>query len=323
MSGEQAMAMTMPHREPPESHQGPDSVRRIMALACDWSLEATLPNDADVAALGTILRGDQPIYLSAVPARDPAAQLAAAVRLKAAGFAPVPHVAVRSFASMAALDAFLARMAAEAGVRRILLIGGDRDQPAGALRSAVEAIDSGLLQRHGIGEIAIAGYPAGHPRIAPQELDRALREKLELAAEIGLAVEIVTQFGFEAEPIVTWIARLRDFGIETPVRIGLAGPTNMATLLRYARRCGVTASIQGLARQSGLVRHAFGMSAPDGLVRALAEARGRGLFGDVALHFFSFGGAAVTARWARAVAEGRITLDAAGGFAVAPPPAVG
>ena len=41
--------------------------------------------------------------------------------------------------------------------------------------------------------------------------------------------------------IVAWISRLRDFGLEQPVRIGLAGPTNLATLLRYARRCGVRA----------------------------------------------------------------------------------
>ena len=95
---------------------------------------------------------------------------------------------------------------------------------------------------------------------------------------------------------------MRDFGIEHPVRIGLAGPTNLATLLRYARRCGVSASAQGLARQAGLMRHLFAMSAPDALMRALAEARADGRLGDVAPHFFSFGGLAGTARWAEAVA---------------------
>ncbi|MFL4980236.1 MAG: hypothetical protein ACJ8FV_17345, partial [Xanthobacteraceae bacterium] len=105
--------------------------------------------------------------------------------------------------------------------------------------------------------------------------------------------------------------------IDNPIRIGLAGPTNIATLLRYARRCGVRASAQGLARQSGLARQIFGMSAPDMIVRALAEARGQ--LGDVTLHFFSFGGIVTTARWARAVRAGRIMPDATGGFQVAPP----
>jgi len=297
-----------------------DATQRITALAHGWSLEATLPNDKEVALLGTIVTPPLQVYLSAVPTRDPAEQIAAAVRLHRAGYAPVPHVAVRNFATTEALDSFLGTMACDAGVRRVLVIAGDRDQPAGPFRSAVEAIDSGVMQRHGIGKIDIAGYPAGHPRIPEQELDRALAEKIEIAAQIGIAVEIVTQFCFEPEPIVAWIARLRDFGIDNPVRIGLAGPTNIATLLRYARRCGVRASAQGLARQSGLARQLFGMSAPDAIVRALADAHGRDHLGDVALHLFSFGGIVATARWARAVGEGRITPDATGGFQVAPPP---
>ena len=284
-----------------------------------WSLEATLPQETEVAALKMILPPGAPVYLSAVPTRDPVAQLHAAVRVAAAGLVPVPHLAVRHFSSAGDLDAFLARMAEEAGVTRVLVIAGDRDPPAGAFRSALEAIDAGLLQRHGIGEIGIAGYPDGHSRIAPQELDRALMEKVEIATQLGLCVHIVTQFCFEPETIVGWISRLRDFGVELPVKIGLAGPTNIAALLRYARRCGVRASAQGLARQSGLARHMFAMSAPDGLVRVLADAHAGGRLGQVAPHFFSFGGVTATARWASAVAAGRFTLDAGGGFQVAPP----
>jgi methylenetetrahydrofolate reductase (NADPH) len=296
-----------------------DSLRRIVASMRGWSLEATVPNEAEIASLRAVVPPGTQVYLSAVPTRDPMAQIGPATRLAATGLVPVPHVAVRNFASVAVLNAFLARMAADAGVRRILIIAGDRDQPAGAFRDAIEAIDSGVLQRHGIAEIGIAGYPDGHDRLSRQELDRALNEKIEIAAQIGVAVHIVTQFCFAAEPIITWIERLRDFGIENPVRIGLAGPTNIATLLRYARRCGVKASAQGLARQSGLARHLFGMSAPDGLVRAVADARSRGHLGDIALHFYSFGGIATTARWASAVADGRISPDATGGFQVAPP----
>ena len=296
-----------------------DTLRCIVASMRGWSLEATVPNEAEIASLRAVVPPGTQVYLSAVPTRDPLAQIGPATRLAAAGLVPVPHVAVRNFASLAALDAFLARMAADAGVRRILIIAGDRDQPAGAFRDAIEAIDNGVLQRHGIAEIGIAGYPDGHDRLSRQELDRALNEKIEIAAQIGVAVHIVTQFCFAGEPIIAWIERLRDFGIENPVRIGLAGPTNIATLLRYARRCGVKASAQGLARQSGLARDLFGMSAPDGLVRAVADARSRGHLGDIALHFYSFGGVAATARWASAVADGRISPDATGGFQVAPP----
>jgi methylenetetrahydrofolate reductase (NADPH) len=314
------VTMTIAARKPPMTPSpSPDPAGHIAAFARGWSLEATRPNAADIASLATVLREGAEVYLSAVPTRDPAEQIDAAVRLQAAGFTPVPHLAVRNFSTTASLDAFLARLAGEAGVRRVLVIGGDRDQPAGAFRSAIEAIDSGVLQRHGIGAIGIAGYPDGHGRLSPQELDRALMEKIEIAAQLGLSVHIVTQFCFDAKSIVAWIGRLRDFGVEHPVRIGLAGPTNVATLLRYARRCGVRASAQGLARQAGLAKHIFGMSAPDGLVRALAEAHAAGHLGDVAPHFFSFGGIAATARWASAAAAGRIALDGTGGFQVAPP----
>jgi hypothetical protein len=58
------------------------------------------------------------------------------------------------------------------------------------------------------------------------------------------------------------------------------------------------------------------MTTPDDLVRALAEAAPAG----VVPHFFSFGGIAATSRWARAVADGHVALEASGGFRVEPPP---
>jgi methylenetetrahydrofolate reductase (NADPH) len=298
-------------------HLAPDSeVARIAAFMRGFSIEATRPTGADIDGLRAAAMPGTTVYLSAVPTRPAAEQIDAAVRVRAAGFVPIPHIAVRNFPSIEALDAHLARLHAEADVRRVLVIAGDRAEPAGLLRDAIEAIDSGLMQRHGIVEIGIAGYPEGHPRITELQLERALREKVEAAQQTGLAVHIVTQFGFDAKAIVGWIGALRDYGVELPVRIGLAGPTNPATLMRYASRCGVRASAQALARQAGLVRQLFAMTAPDGLVRALAEAHGAGRLGDVALHFFSFGGVAATARWASAVAAGHIALDAPEGFKV-------
>ena len=199
------------------------------------------------------------------------------------------------------------------------MIGGDRDHPAGPLRSAIEVIDGGALKRHGIADIGIAGYPDGHPRISAGDVERALADKIEAAQATGLALTIVSQFCFEGKAILAWIARLREFGIELPVRVGLAGPTSLSTLLRYAQRCGVRASAQGLARQAGLVRQLFALSAPDALVRVLAEARAEGSTGEIAPHFFSFGGLLRSARWAAAVADGRIALDAGEGFRVEPP----
>ena len=133
------------------------------------------------------------------------------MRLRAAGFEPVPHVAVRNFHSIGALDEFLARLNGEANVQRVLVIAGDRDA-YGPFRSAIDAIDSGVFRRRGIRALGIAGYPQGHARISDDALIRALSEKIAAAEATGIEVEIVTQFCFDARAILDYVAKLRGFG---------------------------------------------------------------------------------------------------------------
>lgn len=292
-----------------------ETVAAIAAFMRSGSLEATRPNADDIAALKAAAAPGTQVYLSAVPSRPQEDVVEQAARVRAAGLEPVPHLAVRNFANAEALGRFLDRLAGEAGVRRLLVIAGDRAEPAGPFHGALEAIDSGLISRRGIEAIGISGYPDGHPRIADHELDRLLAGKIAAAESTGLKVDIVTQFCLDAAPILTWVRRLRDHGIDHPVRVGLAGPTSLTTLMRYARRCGVRASTQGLARNAGLLKHLLGAAAPDGIVRALVDANSDGELGDIAPHLFSFGGIGATARWAANAAAGQIRLDREG-FAV-------
>ena len=302
---------------PVQDQAPPGPAARIAAFMAGFSIEATRPSAADIAALTVLKRGTR-LYLSAVPNRPAEESLAAAIQVRAAGLEPVPHVAVRNFASEQALDDFLARLNGEAGVDNVLVIAGDRGE-YGPFRRALDAIDNGVLRRRGIRSIGIAGYPQGHPRIGDDELNRALREKIAAAEATGLAVEIVTQFCFDARAILDFVARLRGFGFDHRVRVGLVGPTSLTSLMRYASRCGVRASAQGLARRSGLMRQMFALTTPDDLIRTLTEAAPAG----IVPHFFSFGGVPATGRWTRAVADGRITLDAGDGFRVEPPKADG
>jgi len=297
----------VPTAEPNEAARIADLVRRA-------SFEATRPSDGEIDALAAAAARATPVYISAVAARPPSEQIVVARRLAARGFEPVPHIAARNFASATELDGHLARLVEEAGVHRLLVIGGDRDAPAGHFHHAIEVIESGLPQSRGIREIGIAAYPDGHPRVAQTELDRALTAKIEAAAATGLGIHIVTQFAFSPVPVLALIARLRDTGLEQPVRVGVAGPASVATLMRFAAICGVAASARALARNAGLGKHLFGSNAPDAIVRALTTARET--LGDVAPHFFTFGGLGATARWAAAVAAGRIALDRSGGFRV-------
>ena len=71
----------------------------------------------------------------------------------------------------------------------------------------------------------------------------------------------------------------------------------MPGLLRYAKRCGVNASLRGLmsGAASGLVGQLAGHVGPDRIMETLAQADD---LGDAAPHYFSFGGALDTARYA-------------------------
>jgi methylenetetrahydrofolate reductase (NADPH) len=286
-----------------------DPVARIAGFMRGFSLEATRPTPTDIDELRAAAPQGTQIYLSALPKRSFEEAASHAVAVRQAGFEPVPHLAARSIDSRAMLDDFLALAAAQAQVRRVLVIAGDQDKAPGPFSDARDLIESGLLQKHGITEIGISGYPEGHPRIRLETLDRAVAAKVESAEQSGLKVTIVTQFGFDPQTIVRWVLRLRDLGFEQPLRIGMAGPTDLTTLLRFAARCGVRASAGSAARNAGLVRKLFAVSTPDTVVRALAESSG---LGEIAAHFFSFGGLGASARWAAAVAAGEITLDGEG-----------
>ena len=294
-----------------------DAVQQIVDLAHDFSIEATLPPPADIEALREFAPKGMPVFVSAVPSKPLMSGIEAAVQVRNCGFEPVPHIVARNFPSRQSAEELITRMVGEAGVRRALILAGDLDNPAGDLFDAKALIESGLLQKHGIKQIGISGYPEGHPRISQEKLLEALPGKLAAAKAAGLDVEIVTQFAFDAEAITNWVKQVRQGGHQERIRIGLAGPASFTALLRYAKRCGVKASTRGAARNTGLLKQMFGgMSAPDDIIRALALNGPKGYLGDIALHFFAFGGIPNTARWGTTVSQGRITLDSDDGFSL-------
>jgi methylenetetrahydrofolate reductase (NADPH) len=173
-----------------------------------------------------------------------------------------------------------------------LVIGGDVDA-AGPFPDALAVIQKGRLREAGIAEIGIGAYPEGHARIPAGRLEAALDEKIAAATAHGLGVHIVSQFSFSPERVLAWLKQLRACGITRPVKVGMAGPTSMPALLRYARRCGVNASLRGL--MSGAAAGLIGNIGPDRIVETLSLA---GDLGDAAPHYFSFGGAVETTRYA-------------------------
>jgi methylenetetrahydrofolate reductase (NADH) len=267
-----------------------------MNFAQRFSIEVTRPNASEIAALAEILPPATPVYFSAVPTVTPAELIAAAALLRKAGLEPVVHIAARRLHTPDNLTNLLSGLRGEADVRRLLVIGGDADA-AGPFPDALAVIQKGRLREAGIEEIGIGAYPEGHHRIPPERLEAALDEKIASAAAHGLRVHIVSQFSFSPERILDWLKQLRACGITKPVKVGMAGPTSVPGLLRYAKRCGVNASLRGLmsGRAGDLIGQLAGHVGPDRIVETLALA---GDLGDAAPHYFSFGGALETARYA-------------------------
>lgn len=240
------------------------------------------------------------VHVTHLPGGPLADIVAQAKALADTGFAPVPHLAARSIASRAELDDYLARLVGEAGATRILIIAGDLQRPRGPYSSSFEAMRTGLLQDRGVRGVSFAAHPEVHPAVAPATMAQALTEKLAYADAHGLDAEVVTQFCFDAAPILGFIAQLRASGVSAPVRIGAPAPTNFAQLLKFAVKCGIGPSLRTLQSQAGRVGRLVGAVGPETLIDELARGLGAQLRGDVAsLHFFVFGGVKNAITWLR------------------------
>src|SRR5664280_1663572 len=95
------------------------------SFARSFSIEATRPNAAEIAALADLLPVGTPVYFSAVPTFEPPELIAAAALLRKSGLEPVVHIAARRIRAAADLQDLLKSLRGEADVRRLLVIGGD------------------------------------------------------------------------------------------------------------------------------------------------------------------------------------------------------
>src|SRR5207253_6824363 len=145
-----------------------------------------------------------------VPGTTPQETAALAKRLRHEGMEPVPHIVARRIESLAALDEILGRFVGEAGVRQVLVVAGDIEKAEGELESALQILDSGLLEKHGLRKLGVAGHPEGHRAVDDATLKQALKRKNDYAIRTGADVYVVTQFTFDAKPIVNWEAAMSD-----------------------------------------------------------------------------------------------------------------
>ena len=194
---------------------------------------------------------------------------------------PVPHIPARSIESKIFLEELLFELNSM-GVKDILLIGGSAKESAGPFASTSEIIKSGILDKYKFSNIRIAGHPEGNPD--DKNSKDSLVEKLRLLNN-NYKISIVTQFSLSSSITNNWIDETRNQinneSSNVEIIIGIAGPSKISTLIKYAKVCGVNASANFLKKQgmdiTKLIKHS-----PDKTLSELKNYDG--------IHFFPFGG---------------------------------
>ncbi len=294
----------------PTPLSGADLKRRIVEFARGTSTEISPHDEGLVPELAGVLPSGTTVYVAHTPKATVDDVVRVASKVKAAGLGASPHIVARRIESERVLRDALGRLR-DAGVDQVLLVAGDRNPPAGEFTSTLEILASGAITESGIRKVGVAGHPEGHPAVGPEVLWSALSAKQAFADRSGTAVHICTQFSFNPGAVATWDRELAEHGIRLPVHIGIAGPTPLPKLIKFAVQCGIGASLGQLGKGLGLVGRIAGLAmAPDEMLIGLVQgAASRGTTHLAHPHFYAFGGVMATAHWLRGVVDGAFELD--------------
>lgn len=295
-----------------------DARRDIITFMSGFSLETTPGSAAKVADFREHVRAGTDVYITFLPGSDFADTVKVARRLRDEGFNPVPHFAARSIRSRAELEDAVKQVVEEAGVHQALLIGGAVPQPLGEFGDTMELLATGIFDKYGIRKIGVAGHPEGSPDIPDAAIRKALAWKNDFARRTGAEMYVVTQFCFEAEPIIRWDKAMQADGNRLPIHIGIPGLATVKTLMAHAKACGIGPSMRFITRQAMNVAKLLTVSTPDALIADLADYQATdATCGIERVHMYPLGGLKKSADWSYAVVDGRFEFDPRGrGFTV-------
>ncbi|WP_210583771.1 methylenetetrahydrofolate reductase [Streptomyces sp. GESEQ-35] len=267
------------------------------SLLEDFSLEMTgkdIPKLEEAHA--TIPPGTR-INITFLGNEDLRMRLDAARAVKRLGFTPVPHISARRLRSRDDLEQFLAGLRADGTAENVFVVGGDPARPEGPYEDALAVIRTGLLGRNGVRHVGVSGYPEGHPAIPDGALRSALTDKYAVLQAQQLTGDVITQFGFDADAVLTWVEETRKWGVDQPIRIGVPGPAGVRRLLAYAARFGVGTSASIAKKYGFSLTNLMGTTGPERFLRALGDGYDPVRHGDLKVHFYTFGGLGATAEW--------------------------
>ncbi|WP_232825341.1 methylenetetrahydrofolate reductase [Albibacillus kandeliae] len=255
---------------------------------------AKLPEVDDLFPRGTR------VYIAHIDGTAIGEMVATARRLRDAGYEPMPHIPARMIPDRATFECWVRVYAEEAGVTQALVLAGGLTTPLGPFESSMDLLGTGLFDRFGFRRLHVAGHPEGNRDIdtdgGEREAMKALAWKQALADRSDAEMAIVTQFVFDAAPVIGWARRLSAAGVTLPIHVGLAGPARLQTLIKYAVACGVGPSLSVLRKRAMDVGQLLLPYAPTELAQSLAEAAAD-LPNLAQAHLFPLGGISASADW--------------------------
>lgn len=283
----------------------------VQDFFADFTLETTPGSAKKIPDYREHVRAGEKVYITFLPGSDFDDTVDVAIRLKKEGFDPIPHIAARSVPNRDFLQNAIQRCVEEAGVERFLVIGGAVAKPVGEYDRTSQILETGLMDKYGIKSIGLAAHPEGCPDISDEGIKEALAFKNSFAERTDAECYLVTQFCFDAAPIIAWDKALQAEGNKLPIHIGVPGLASLKSLIAHSKACGVGASMHILTKQAKNVSKLLLVNTPDKLCVDLATYKATdpncGISG---MHMYPLGGLKKTSHWSYAVRDGNFTMNA-------------
>ena len=274
----------------------------VEALLKDYSIEV-MPRTAEkVEDFRALLPRGTRVYIAHIEGTPIEDMVATAKRLSREGYPVMPHFPARIIKDAATLKDWIARYQGEAGVDQALLLAGGVSDPHGAFHSSMQLMETGAFDKAGFKRLHVAGHPEGNKDIDPdgsmKNVEEALQWKQNFSERTDAEMAIATQFVFEADPVIKWADNLARAGVTLPIHIGIAGPTKLQTLIKFAITCGVGPSIRVLQRRAVDVTKLLLPFEPTEVLSDLAAHKAANPnFNITNVHVFPLGGIKTSGTW--------------------------
>lgn len=280
----------------------------ILELFRDYSLEITPKTLAKIGNLNLYVPRGKKVFVTFLANSRLEETLHACEVLAQQGYHAVPHLAARHLRDEAeflrALDFVKTR-----GNEALFLAGGG-DVVRGKFKDTFDFMAQSAFAEARLGRYIFAGHPEGNGDIGAQKVAQAEEAKWAWAMQHGVQSALMTQFVFQATPVVAWAKRLAERGLHFPLYIGIPGVASLGSLIKHAQHCGIGVSMGFLLKQRSSMMSLLNLQKPNQLIYQLALARKQGLLPYFSrLHFYPLGGLVETLNWINAIENGQFEIS--------------